>query len=568
MSYLTDSVFCLLFSIPGITPESSIALASNELDVQLSRPRITSDQSPVSEKEAYWYYAGLPSSPRLVARSSTPTTPWKEPTGPEAYPVRKELKGVGNHALNDVWEDKLAPLILDILESERVKFTSVDVVRIGAVGERCPPVILWIGVLPESLTPVDGLDVALQCKELLEKNDIADIDVELRESIVIRSAGPRFLDPLGWAPDSDPTVELHMPLTAALGLSICAQSTPWVEGTGGFYMAKGGDSERILLITARHVVFPPIIVNNNRYEHENPSQPRRNVLLIGDGAFKKLLTSVQSEIRNAASTAKYQQQRLESLIERLGEGEAHEMALKEAQTVLDKAKEAMKEHPLYCREVLEYWGPAEERVLGHVLYAPPIGVGATADQHTEDFAVIALEPCKIDAQNFKGNVIDLGSKLRIGDFYDRLNVNFMYPLDRLLPLQGTILTAELRRPSIVDQNGEPCLMVLKRGNSTDLTIGRGNNVFSFVRHYFKDKEPQTSKEWPVLPYDQQSGAFSGQGDSGAVIVDGGGRIGGLITGGCGDTDDLDITYATPMEFLLQRIAKQFPNAHLIPGLTA
>jgi len=578
LSDLTDSVFCPLFSIPGITPESSIALASNELDVQLSRPRITSerkthpDQPPVSDKESYWYYAGLPSSPRLVARSSTPTTPWKEPTGPEAYPVRKELKGVGNHALNDVWEDKLAPLILDILESERVKFTSVDVVRIGAVGERCPPVILWIGVLPESLTPVDGLDVALQCKELLEKNDIVDVDVELRESIVTRSAGPRFLDPLGWAFDPDPTVELHMPLTATLGLGICAQSTSWAEGTGGFYMAEGGDSKRILLVTARHVVFPPNIVDNNKYEYENPSQPRRNVLLLGDNAFKKLLASIQSEIMSAAINEEYLPRRLKA-IEKTEEVGQRESARKDTQAALDKTKKARKEHPLYCKDVLESWGPAEERVLGHVLYAPPIGVGATADQHTEDFAVIALDPSKIDAKNFKGNVIDLGTKYTFIDFHHMMNSHlgpesFEYPLDRLLPLQGTISTAELRRPTLVDKNGEPCVIVLKRGNATDLTIGRGNNVFSFVRHYFKDKEPQTSKEWPVLPYDQKSNAFSGQGDSGAVVVDGRGRIGGLITSGGGDTDDFDVTYATPIEFLLQRIAEQFPDAHLDPVLTA
>ena len=486
--------------------------------------------------------------------------------------MHKELKGVGNHALNDVWEDKLAPLVLDILESERVEFTSVDVVRIGVVGERSPPVILWIGVLPGSLTPVDGLKVALRCKGLLEKNDITDVDVEVRESIVTRSVGPRFLDPtaFGW----NPTVEVRRPLTATLGLGICAQSTSWAEGTGGFYMAEGGDSKRILLVTARHVVFPPNIVDNNRYEHENPSQPRRNVLLLGDNAFKKLLASIQSEIMGAVISGEYLPRRLEA-IKKIEGVELRESSRKDAQTALDKAKTAVKEHPLYCKDVLESWGPAEQRVLGHVLYAPPIGVGATADQHTEDFAVIALDPSKIDAQNFKGNVIDLGTKFTFTDF-DRMTNSqlgpegFDYPVDRLLPLQGTISTAELRRPTLVDKNGGPCLIVLKRGIATDLTVGRGNNVFSIVRHYFKDKdkEPQTSKEWPVLPYDQESNAFSGQGDSGAVVVDSRGRIGGMITSGGGDTDGFDITYATPIEFLLQRIAEQFPNAHLNPVLTA
>ena len=531
------------------------------------------DQSPVSEEESYCYYANLPSRPRLVARSSTPTTPWKAPTGWWAYPVRKELKAVGNHPLNDIWEDTLAPLVLDILESEKVKFTSVDVVRIGEVRAPSPPVILWIGVLPESLTPVDGLDVALQCKELLEKHDILDVDVELRESIVTRSVGPRFLQParFPW----DPTVEVRRPLTATLGLGICAQSTSWAEGTGGFYMAEGGDSKRILLVTARHVVFPPNIVDNNRYECENPNQPHRNVLLLGDDAFNKLLTSIQSEIGSAAIDGEYQERRLGAAERMEVEADEREMERKGAQAALDKTKGTIEEHPLFCQDVLEHWGPAEERVLGHVLFAPPIGVGPTADQYTEDFAVIALDPSKIDAKNFKGNVIDLGTKLTFSDFY-RMIVShtgpesFEYRFDRLLPLQGTISTAELRRPTLVDENGDPCLMVLKRGNATDVTIGRGNNVFSFVRHYFKDKEPQTSKEWPVLSYneDYKSFGFSGQGDSGAVVVDGLGRIGGLITCGGGDTDDFDITYATPIEFLLQRIAKQFPNAHLNPVVTA
>jgi hypothetical protein len=212
--------------------------------------------------------------------------------------------------------------------------------------------------------------------------------------------------------------------------------------------------------------------------------------------------------------------------------------------------------------------------LGHVLYAPPIGVGAGADQHTEDFAIIELDPSKVDAENFKGNVIDFGTKLKFEDFYRRMKPDpdnpktFMYPFDLLMELQGIITTAELHRPTMVGKKGEPCLMVVKRGSATDLTFGRGNNIFSFIRHYFEDKEPQTSKEWPVLSFEEHSRAFSGQGDSGAVVVDGRGRIGGLINSGSGDMEDLDITYATPIEFLMERITKQFPNAHLIPVSTA
>lgn len=87
-------------------------------------------------------------------------------------------------------------------------------------------------------------------------------------------------------------------------------------------------------------------------------------------------------------------------------------------------------------------------------------------------------------------------------------------------------------------------------------------INSFVREYFPDGTQRTSKEWAILPYDHKSGAFSAPGDSGAIIVDGNGRIAGLLTGGAGLTEATDVTYASPFYWLLQRIQNHFPNAHL------
>ncbi len=43
-----------------------------------------------------------------------------------------------------------------------------------------------------------------------------------------------------------------------------------------------------------------------------------------------------------------------------------------------------------------------------------------------------------------------------------------------------------------------------------------------------------SKEWGILPFDHRpGGAFSAQGESGSVVVDGAGRIGGILTSGAG-----------------------------------
>ncbi|KAF8325423.1 uncharacterized protein EI90DRAFT_3019067 [Cantharellus anzutake] len=45
---------------------------------------------------------------------------------------------------------------------------------------------IWIGVVPASLSGNDGVVVVSKCRELLEEYNIADVDVEIRESVVTR----------------------------------------------------------------------------------------------------------------------------------------------------------------------------------------------------------------------------------------------------------------------------------------------------------------------------------------------------------------------------------------------
>jgi len=75
---------------------------------------------------------------------------------------------------------------------------------------------------------------------------------------------------------------------------------------------------------------------------------------------------------------------------------------------------------------------------------------------------------------------------------------------------------------------------------------------------------QTSMEWGIINYNSKSEVFSEPGDSGSIIADIRGRIGGMLTSGSGKkTKSSDMTYATPFWWLLERIrANGFPNAHL------
>ncbi|KAJ1301764.1 hypothetical protein OPQ81_008993 [Rhizoctonia solani] len=520
----------------------------------------------ISELEATTYYAGLPSNPKLVAR--TGETPWKPPTGPEAYRVIKELRTVGNHALLKVWEDKLALDIHKVLDMMEVNWTSTDVVRIGKAGESLPPVVLWIGVVPGSLSTNDGFIVASQCRECLEAFNITDVEVEIRESVVTCLAGPKLLEATY---SSDPTVEIREPLTTTLGFPISAVSTHWTEGTSGFFIAEGGKKKRLLLVTARHVVLPDMS-NNMLLAYKSNAQPRHRIMLFGHDGFANYLGSIQTKIEHTEMMIEHLHDRIRGV-----EGDTSptaRMERKEVQAQLDKAIGAVDALKTFKLETSTQWATPESRIIGFVVLSPPIDVGVGSEGYTDDWAIIEIDPSKTDETNFKGNFIDLGTHISPPIFTnmmypDRRNPpSFKYPSNRLLKLQGTISDKEMRHPAALDHHGEPCLMVIKRGHATGLTIGRANNVVSYVRMCYGTANAKTSKEWAILPQNSKSGPFSAKGDSGSVIVDGLGRIGGLLTGGAGATDSPDITYATPISFLLKRMAEcGLYKPHINPELT-
>ena len=122
----------------------------------------------------------------------------------------------------------------------------------------------------------------------------------------------------------------------------------------------------------------------------------------------------------------------------------------------------------------------------------------------------------------------------------------------------------MRHPDMKDHDGENCLYVIKRGLTTLTTIGRATGFFSYAREYFANQTRRDSIEWAILPYDNDSGAFSKGGDSGSIIASATGEFGGLLTGGSGKTESSDITYATPIFWLWPIIRAKFPNANLHP----
>jgi len=144
---------------------------------------------------------------------------------------------------------------------------------------------------------------------------------------------------------------------------------------------------------------------------------------------------------------------------------------------------------------------------------------------------------------------------------------FEYPLGGLMQLRDIVKEGELPRSTMPDANGEDCLIVVKNGATTGVTIGRASGVESFVRDYKESGIHSTSMEIAIYPYSYKDGAFSAPGDSGSAIGDVNSRIVGMITGGAGKTDSsLDVTYASPYYFVDECIKKAFPNSYLFPIL--
>jgi hypothetical protein len=186
---------------------------------------------------------------------------------------------------------------------------------------------------------------------------IADVEVEIRESIVTRFAGPKLLTPDLISDDA--ISALREQLTPTLGLPICAQHTPCIGGTGGLFLAEGGNNKKLLLLTARHVVYPPNKSHNNSQRDE---------------AFKTYLKSIDEKKTEFTSSIEHQELRIRLMKTR--DDPEVEIDVQIAEQVLEMTRKTLISLNGFYKDVSTRWDTPESRLLGHVVLSPPISVGA------------------------------------------------------------------------------------------------------------------------------------------------------------------------------------------------
>ncbi|KAF8837533.1 hypothetical protein BDN67DRAFT_185210 [Paxillus ammoniavirescens] len=534
-------------------------------DLDLTKDRVP--HSPLgsgSYSETHSDYCGFPSNPVSIYHTGIP---WPRPTGPEAQRVPKEARPIFIHPIAPVWH-KLGRQVYEYFDSVGLRWTSIDPVRFAEVGKEAGPLFLWVGVMPRTLSRGDAEVVAVRCKQILAESRITGVEIAFRESVFTRSAGPQLLNHV---PSIDPTADVRSPFTSALGLQIAPKAYPHFEGTGGLYFREGGERNRVLLLTARHAVLPPGEYRNELYARKTNSTPRREVILLGSKAYQNVLESIMGKIGHEAIMVDYYRDEVEGLGEAIeGEDPAVADAREEFKGKLAGAEKSIGTLNEFHSKITKFWSAESQRILGHILYAPPISVGTGDKCFTEDWAFVELYDEKIDWKAFKGNVIHLGTKISPANFAMKMHphaesrTSFKYPRGGLLQLQGVVEEDELRHPTMLDANGEVCLIVVKNGNSTGVTIGRATGIESFVREYDDYGIRSTSMEVAIYPYSHEDGAFSAPGDSGSVIADANSRIVGILTGSTGLTDFTDVTYASPYYWVEKCIKKAFPDSYLYP----
>ncbi|KAJ3483746.1 hypothetical protein NLI96_g6106 [Meripilus lineatus] len=521
------------------------------------------------ELESSHFYWGFPSVPVLLARSAI-NSYWEEPYGPEAYSRIKEFRSIPeNHAIHDVWEANLAFKVHAVLESHGVEWTSTDIACFGWKDDdfflcrrKSPSCLtLWIGVMkPEGFDEMNTeqrgkyvrevAQVIPECLALLHEYGIDDVDVEIRHSAVTLCG--QLQAPLPF----DPAPDKRLPFTTAIGHTICSKDNIKLRGTGGFFVTSKGDPNRLLLVTARHVLFPE--GDNRHFNNIRDNQPRHNVVLVGGNSdFEEYLSEIEGMRR-----------RQQSLYDDFRAKEGHSWKVDAVKSKLTRLESIL-------RELNDKRDSAEDGIFGHVILSPPHNVfPIDCDHHhdgdspeidnqefdpiAEDWAVIEVDSSRINASNFKGNVLDLGEKVApfVGDYQLFQLITALKKDDPTSPITISGVKHLLQLSGCVpDESYSKPTQVLKRGHSSRLNVGRSTGIPSYFRVRRGNAWSTRLKALPVYPF-MHSSIFAKHGDSGSAVVDRTGRIFGLFFAGassCRPGAAMDVSFVMPVKFLRERM---------------
>ncbi|KAH7310567.1 hypothetical protein B0I35DRAFT_481871 [Stachybotrys elegans] len=504
-----------------------------------------SQPMPPSDKEAEHYYDGLPSRPRLVARSSQ--TPWER----KDTTYRKQLFPVDDGRLASLWNQPRTPgtLKFDLINSlDGLEWSSIDLLRIGF--PRRPdegrPTVVLVTVRPGSTTGEDGVKFAVKAKLVLEEHGFDHVHCEIKESEVKRlSSGPpppslsspsspsslatpspAFSAPGSPPPtfhstppspsamtDKDPVAiplqyipspgprDIESQFSSSIGTSIAALDDEGNEGTKGLYLelhVKGKDEPMMVALTCRHVVFKEPSDNGEEYDNlDGRVDNERKIVQPG----KKTLKSCAESLWSSDNELKSDMMRHENIFHKnkpLAEFDARKKGLAEfAKSEIERNKPQRREIRAMVDKFVPLWKDPAERVMGDVCFAgAKVVVSQDGFSWLRDWALIRLHQ-----SSHRYPLSALQNMIHLGNHEDRerswrllwlkglkVNPEDFKVLKRVVNpvmLHQVCPLAELENPHRLPlprcDEGEDAMVVGKWGRTSGLTFGLVNMARSVVR---------------------------------------------------------------------------------------
>lgn len=370
----------------------------------------TASQYTPNKYERTLFYHGITGDtdhPALVYRSNYLTTPFPKPT---AHIPIKSLRGVFNTPLNNVW-DTVGPQIRDLLKARKIKWSSVDPARFfthGPIGEEekgsLGPVVIWNGVLPGSTSSNIAHEVSQEILALLQKNGIEDVVIEWREAVLERLSGPPLMPHVS---SIDATHHVRRFLTTLLGNPLAVED---MEGTLTLWFHEnkdenGNPSDKVYGVSNCHVLRKD---TTTEYEYKD-GELKSHVQVCGMDRFKKGIDEIKKAVVDHVVRAELWTREIVRLRDKENQDSGVKKQIRAYQRKLEDEMEAISELEALHNEVTTRW--SDDRNIGHVTYAAPIGVDVEGGTlYTSDWAVFLASEEKVKDE-FEGNVIDLGAFL-------------------------------------------------------------------------------------------------------------------------------------------------------------
>ena len=428
-------------AFPGIDP--AFLARCLETRAASQRTKVPSIDAEVAAKnalytenypQAFTDTHGTPSQGPLLYKTGAA---WPEPPlGPEGQPYLREYRPAAHtHPIAKVWGE-IREAIAAYLDELDIKVTVITGLgfansqpnanpktktRIGVKLKKskreaafCPLVIL-IGVLPETIEFTTAKVAAEHVKDaILAPAGFGDLDVAVREWATRQSGGARLplLDPVI---NGDIAALMH-PFSTTLGIAVAPAKKPSAEGTLGLFLKRGQASEDIVAITCCHVACPDNARNGLTVKAAD--RHHQEIIALSTRYFTDSVNALKSEIGNLTVAKASLDKKANTLQTRV--------TVTPGETKVEEVLQHVRQDAAWTAQIIlwlnERHGEVtknltfpEDRLLGRVMFAMPIGPSSTSnrpddrpdDAHTIDIAGVLVRKDAF-ADNSELNCVYIG----------------------------------------------------------------------------------------------------------------------------------------------------------------